>query len=532
MTKADDAYTAARAAIMRVQKAGETKLDLSGEEFRALDRLSGEIAGFGTLQTLRLDNTQVADLAPLAGLTALDWLTLDDTQVTDLAPLAGLSALRSLWLNRTQVADLAPIADLSALQSLWLNGTQVANLTPLAGLTALQTLNLDDTQVADLAPLAGLTALEWLTLDDTQVADITPLAGLTVLRSLWLNNTQVTDLRRLRDMTELGKGDRAGLWFHDTPALRDPELARLSEIEDDYIRSRDTLAYLQTLPPWPAPLPWEVAQAEEAAPTPDPALPLILVNGQIDLQTTPLTAEEAHDPLRASLFADLQDRLDDLIRVSANQDDGIYREACRLRALLDAGLAGMDAVRVHLAIEALRRKSKALPDHTDPDLVHAIAPILEIGPGLTLGTPEVETLLRRIRDNQLIQKASAEIEAEIRIATQIANSPMSAEGLIPLAQAAAQPDIDDQLSALRTPLVRNYTTIAAVYWIADASLQGVAGNATYDALRWLVANADDILIIARYWGEPVLAWITPILHRAQEITKGAGHITNKFGGPS
>ncbi len=211
MGAAEDAYAAAVAEIERVRAAGRTELDFNELRFRALTRLPPEIAKFETLQRLDLDNTQVADI------------------------------------------------------------------TPLAGLTALQALGLGSTQVADITPLAGLTALQALGLDGTQVADITPLAGLTALQMLELENTPLADLRALRDLAELGATEQTGLWFRGIPALRDPELARLSAIEDDQTRTRETLAYLRTLPPWPEPLPWEGAAKEppsrDDGPIPEPVKP-------------------------------------------------------------------------------------------------------------------------------------------------------------------------------------------------------------------------------------------------------------------
>ncbi len=83
MGAAEDAYAAAVEEIARVKAAGETELDLSGERFRALDRVPPEIGGLTALQTLSLSGTQVADITPLSGLTALQTLGLSRTQVVE-----------------------------------------------------------------------------------------------------------------------------------------------------------------------------------------------------------------------------------------------------------------------------------------------------------------------------------------------------------------------------------------------------------------------------------------------------------------
>ena len=185
---AEKAHDAAVKEIRRVKQAGETTLDLRDKRYRALDRIPQDIATLSALKTLRLDQTAVSDLAPLAALTALEELTLNQTAVSDLAPLAALTALQRLWLNQTAVRDLAPLAGLAELEDLVLDGCQVA------------------------------------------------------------------DLRPIRSLAKLGTNFPPGLSFRDTPATRaDGTLARLAGIEDTEDRARETLAYLNTLPPWPEP---------------------------------------------------------------------------------------------------------------------------------------------------------------------------------------------------------------------------------------------------------------------------------------
>ncbi|WP_296763803.1 leucine-rich repeat domain-containing protein [Sediminimonas sp.] len=235
MSDAQKAYKAAEQMIAEARERGDDRLDFTGEDFRALDRLPPEI---GTLDRL-------------------EWLDLARTQIADIAPLSGLGNLQTLFLAGTRVADTTPLQGLDKLQTLNLPGTQVADITPLKGLENLQTLSLTGTRVTDTSPLQGLKNLQGLDLDRTQVADIAPLQGLKNLQGLDLDRTQVADLRPIADLLELGDGPLGGLHFADTPAARaTPELTRLSQIEHDKYRTRETQAYLKTLPPWPEPLPW------------------------------------------------------------------------------------------------------------------------------------------------------------------------------------------------------------------------------------------------------------------------------------
>ena len=108
---------------------------------------------------------------PVGELTNLQLLSLDNTPVADLAPLHALANLQRLDLDNTPVADLDPLASLSGLLTMSLNGTEVADLAPLHALSNLELLYLNNTPVADLAPLHDLANLRWLSLNNTPVSD-------------------------------------------------------------------------------------------------------------------------------------------------------------------------------------------------------------------------------------------------------------------------------------------------------------------------------------------------------------------------
>ena len=74
-------------------------------------------------------------------------------------------------LDNTQVSDLTPLAKLASLQYLRLSSTPVSDLTPLVKLTSLQELYVDNTQVSDLTPLVKLQSLYWLDLSNTPVSE-------------------------------------------------------------------------------------------------------------------------------------------------------------------------------------------------------------------------------------------------------------------------------------------------------------------------------------------------------------------------
>ncbi|MGB0504881.1 MAG: TIR domain-containing protein [Pikeienuella sp.] len=230
MTDAERAYERAKELIAKAKAEGATELALNTEVVSNLTRLPPEIAELTHLTVLSLNNTQVSNLSPLLGLSALEELRVNKTQTADLSPLSGLTALKRLDLDKTMVTDLSP----------------------LKGLTELTRLELDRTGVSDLSPLANLRKLERLGLSGAMVEDLRPIRGLV---SLFASVKQKTSFVY-------------GLYFRNCTATKlDPELKRLSEIRDAGDRTRDTLAYLNTL-----------QDPEPSKPQPSPTTPYIFLS--------------------------------------------------------------------------------------------------------------------------------------------------------------------------------------------------------------------------------------------------------------
>ena len=497
------------------------------------------LTGLSALHTLWLNQTQVSDLTPLAGLSALRTLLLTQTQVSDLSPLAGLSALRTLLLTQTQISDLTPLAGLSALRSLWLNQTQVSDLTPLAGLSALQTLDLTQTQVSDLPPLAGLSALRSLGLNQTQVTDLTPLAGLSELETLWLRETQVSDLaplaglarmadldltgapvrdlRPLRDMPDLGTGKakwQRGLTFENTTACAlDAELARLSEIEDNETRARETLAYLNALPPWPEPYTPQ-ARPDGALPEAigtkppqqDPALPLIW--GE---QGFAFFANQVEcDPVTEAALEDLRDLLNDLRR-KGNRHDDLYQLAGELQARCAGEVSDLNLIKLHLSYQKLRRVyegREGRQERFDDETVGVIDSVLTILPGVTLADPDVKVLITRQEEERAAEASTAKHGAAEQVLKDVTDkdAPFLPE-VKDIASIVWAPGSDDRLSGAKFPLAHN-VVVAVMRVVRDPRVEAVTLSLVGNFL-W--TYGDDLLAYARFMGDDALTWAQAVL---------------------
>jgi internalin A len=390
---------------------GLTQLWLDGTQVSDLSPLAGQ----ARLTALLLSGTQVSDLSPLAGLTGLTVLSLDGTQVSDLSPLAGLTGLTGLSLNGTQLSDLSPLAGLTGLKVLWLDGEQVSDLSPLAGLTGLTSLSFNTTQVSDLSPLAGLTGLTLLSLGGTQVSALSPLAGLTGLTQLWLGSTPVSDLSPLSGLTGLTElvldgipatGLRplckltrlvtepggAGLTFKRTGAARlDPRIAGIAEIEDKAERARVLFEYLEG---WEPP-----ADAAGGVPPPDDLLPILFQDGRLEVAQSLPTEAERDERLKLVLHERMRAKASELAQAAGNRFPRLAARARAVAAQVDRPFAEVDLLVLHLDVEDLAAREQTGSEEGEaypPEVTGPLSDVLRIGPGLTLGNPDVDKLNERI----------------------------------------------------------------------------------------------------------------------------------------
>lgn len=179
-----------------------TTLDLSGNK---LTDVTG-LANFPLLTTLSLGSNQIADWRPVANLNHLTSLTTGNNPQTNISVLQRLTQLKKLNLSQLGMTnqDLKLVTNMTSLQDLAIdfNGT-ISDLSPLAGLKQLTDLDFSKDAVSDLSPLAGLTQLANLSLSNNQVTDLSPLANLTQLGNLTILRNQVRDLSPLKLLNKL-----------------------------------------------------------------------------------------------------------------------------------------------------------------------------------------------------------------------------------------------------------------------------------------------------------------------------------------
>ncbi|MDP3340001.1 hypothetical protein [Frigidibacter sp.] len=356
-----------------------------------------------------------------------------------------------------------------------------------------------------------------LWLSQTTVSNVGPVTEFAALSDLTLFGSMVDDLRPICRLEKLGSVGSPGLNFFDTPATQlDSELARLAEIDDEKDRARQTLAYLNTLPPWPEPytpkarpdgLPPGPIGALPVPPEQDAALPLIWGEKGFSF----LAAQVGADPVTEAVLEDLLPLIEDLRR-KGNRHDDLYRLAGELQERATGEISSLNMVKLHLSYQKLRRVYVGLEgraERFDDETVTAIAGVLEIVPGVTLADAGVQVLIERQEKERarVVTPEVAEAEGQVLVSVQAKDAPFD-----PAVQDAARvillPGMDDRLSASRGVLSRNAVIVVLKYVggaAAAGAVGGPVGNYVYEHGPQLLALAQTMGDDAYFWAQMILA---------------------------
>ncbi len=427
---------------------------------------------------------------------------------------AGEKQLFDLDLRNPYLDRLPPeTANLTALEILDLDDAQVSDLTHIANLTALIHLYLENTQVSDLAHIANLTALEFLSLTNTQVSDLAHIANLTALKTLYLTNTKVSDLRPVLNCKKMtNAGPLEGLYFEGSLATQvDPELDRLSNIEDDHERTQQTFAYLETLPPYPDPLPWE----KEIEPA---AVPKLTLTEDHRIDVIYDVPDDNHDEVARDSYEELQEEIPNLQRFTNQyyELEPLYRKLCDLT---QCEYGQHRVVKLHITLSKLAKISKGnanrkLAEQFPQECLDVIDSIISVGTPVTMGTQQVKIYNERqklaLQDG--IEKTTLEHEQTVLdglLKQPELTTDRAKDEITELSQDISDPDV------YRSGFLRNSFLLLGqiVQKIKDALFK----QAATAAAKFIYANTAAFIALARDWGEAALIWAQSVVRQVVDI---------------
>jgi hypothetical protein len=390
----------------------------------------------------------------------------------------------------------------------------------LASLIALLDLGLTNTQISGLSPLAGLTALNGIRLDGTQVFDLSPIVGFEQLRVLTLNNVPATDLRPLSNLASLNRESsgflslvgqlllETGLHFKKSGATRlDPELKRLSEIEDDTDRTTQTLDYLSTLTEWP-PTPPD-------APDQDALFRVIIDENGAEVAAALPDAEEQADRVRLVCLEELRGAVTAFFRIADNYHPQLGKRARVLGKLLETDLPDLDLLRVHMNVEGLRRiydkrAEREGEERLSADEVDALSDVIAVAPRLTLENEEVERYEARNAERSAGPDSAEVIASHQQMLEAIQQqTEIMGEGLRDIARLAAEAPPNTNGVRIGGVLISNTVLAVGAFAVAGAS-NAVIGDVAVKGAQFLWMYSEPLRIIMAAKGPAYLAWFTPI----------------------
>ena len=168
------------------------------------------------MQELKIDNNEVADLAPLSSLTKLTKLTMTNNKVASIEPLAHLANLSVLLASGNPIASTKPLANLTHLTQVSVDSKSTAfdisDFAKSAGtLTTLQLSGADNgtPQLVHSEVLKQLTKVTTLQVSSTSLTDndLNSIGAMTQLTSLQADRSNISDMSFAGRLTKLTKLD-------------------------------------------------------------------------------------------------------------------------------------------------------------------------------------------------------------------------------------------------------------------------------------------------------------------------------------
>lgn len=161
------------------------------------------IGSLPKLQSLTLNNCELATTAGLEQLNKLTYLDLSNNTIRNIDPLMSMTELRELNLAHNALTDLDALTNLKKLTQLDVSFNSLKTLRPLYNITGLKKLNASNNLILDISNMDKLSALNSLDISFNKLADVSALASCLLLEDLNISNNQLTDIAALSPLVKL-----------------------------------------------------------------------------------------------------------------------------------------------------------------------------------------------------------------------------------------------------------------------------------------------------------------------------------------
>lgn len=196
---------------------------------------------------MRLVNSKVRDLSPLAALKQLNSLSINTYHIKNLDQIKDLKQLESLSLyNLDSNKDMDFLKHMPNLNHIGISRSDIEDYAFLYSLPKLNSLYISN-GIKDLSFLGGLTNLEYLNLSSNSIEDLSPISELTNLKELDVGYNMVKDLGPLKELKQLIRLEANYNFIESLKGLEDCKSLQIIHLNENNIEDISPLSGLNNL---------------------------------------------------------------------------------------------------------------------------------------------------------------------------------------------------------------------------------------------------------------------------------------------
>lgn len=188
-----------------------------------------KLAGIGHLMALRLVDTKIDTLEPLAPYgDQFDVLELIGIEPRALAWLNTFTRVRTFQVAFSTVEDLNWVPTLNEVYFFYVLGSRVSDLSGLSKVVNAKDVNLSDNRIVDISPIRALTKMKVLKISGNP--SLSDLSALTALYNMEVLDASSCAVENVQPLTDLVSSSQSRL--KEINLLNNPELCKHASLSD------------------------------------------------------------------------------------------------------------------------------------------------------------------------------------------------------------------------------------------------------------------------------------------------------------